>query len=138
MQMGPPLGRIYKKSEWAIMQIKWAEIERLVEGANSKIEQFMRKAVDKIITDAATDWAKAIAANPNVEAGKTYSADKIKSMLDAQWDRKQRATRMRVQLFVKDFTWVTLNDPEVRRKIEEAYPDIRETGLYKSRRAWAL
>lgn len=138
MQMGPPLGRIYKKSEWAIMQIKWAEIERLVEGANSKIEQFMRKAVDKIITDAATDWAKAIAANPNVEAGKTYTADKIKSMLDAQWDRKQRATRMRVQLFVKDFTWITLNDPGVRRKIEEAYPDIRETGLYKSRRAWAL
>ena len=40
---------------------------------------------------------------------------------------------MRVQLFVKDFTWGTLNDPELRRKIEEAYPDIRETGLYKSR-----
>ena len=45
---------------------------------------------------------------------------------------------MRVQLFVKDFTWGTLNDPAVRRKIEEAYPDICETGLYKSRRAWAL
>jgi len=137
-QMGPPLGRIYKKSEWAIMQIKWAEIERLVKSANSKIEQFMRTAVDKIITDAATDWARAIAEYPTVKIQETYTVDKIKSMLDAQWDRKQRATRMRVQLFVKDFTWDTLNDSEVRRKIEEAYPEIRETGLYKSRRAWAL
>lgn len=44
---------------------------------------------------------------------------------------------MKVELFVKDLTWATLNDPEVRHKIEEAYPDLRETGLYKSRRAWA-
>ena len=136
-QMGPPLGRVYKKSEWDIIQIKWAEIERLVEMANEKIERSMDKAVDEIIADAAEGWAKAIAENPNPAVQGSYSEEAIRSMLDAQWDRRKRAKRMRVQLFVKDFTWATLNDPEVRRKIEEAYPDIRETGLYKSRSVWA-
>ena len=136
-QMGPPLGRVYKKSEWDIMQTKWAEIQRLVEEANAKIERFMHKAVDKIIADAAEGWAKSIAEHPNVKARGPYTAVKIQSMLNAQWDRRHRATRMRVRLFVKDLTWGTLNDPAVRRKIEEAYPDICETGLYKSRRAWA-
>ena len=137
-QMGPPLGRVYKKSEREIMQIKWSEIERLVGEANRRIESSMHKAVDEILSDAAKDWAKAIAENPNVGLPKgSYTEEKIRSMLSEQWDRRHRATRMRVQLFVKDFTWGTLNDPEVRRKIEEAYPDIRETGLYKSRSAWA-
>ena len=31
---------------------------------------------------------------------------------------------MRVRLYVKDFTWGTLNDPEVRRKIEDANPIV--------------
>lgn len=137
-QMGPPLGRVYKKSEWDMMQTKWAEIERLVEEANRRIESSIHKAVDEILTDAAKGWAKAIAENPNIDLPKgPYTKEKIRSMLGAQWDRRHRTTRMTVQLFVKDFTWGTLNDPEVRQKIEEAYPDIRETGLYKSRRAWA-
>ena len=117
--------------------IKWSEIERLVEEANRKIERRMHKAVDEILADAAKDWAKAIAENPNVDVQGPYTEEEIRSMLSEQWDRRYHATRMRVQLFVKDFTWGTLNDPEVRRKIEEAYPDIRETGLYKSRSAWA-
>ncbi len=137
-QMGPPLGRVYKKSEWDMMQTKWSEIERLVEEANRRIESSMHKAVDEILTDAAKGWAKAIDENANVDLPEgSYTEEKIRSMLGAQWDRRHRATRMRVQLFVKDFTWGTLNDPEVRRKIEEAYPDICETGLYKSRSAWA-
>lgn len=136
-QMGPPLGRVYKKSEWDIMQIKWSEIERLVEEANEKIERRMHKAVDEILTGAAKGWAKAIGENPNVDVQGSYTEEKIRSMLSAQWDRRHRATRMRVQLFVKDFTWATLNDPEVRCKIEETFPEICETGLYKSRRAWA-
>ena len=136
-QMGPPLGRVYKKSEWAVMQTKWAEIERLVESANEKIERFMHTAVQQIITDAAKDWAKAIDENPNVKVRNPYSVEKIRALLDAQWNRKQRATRMKVQLFVKDFTWATLNDPDVRHKIEEAYPNLCGTGLYKSRLAWA-
>ena len=136
-QMGPPLGRVYKKSEWDIIQIKWAEIERLVEMANEKIERSMDKAVDEIIADAAAGWANAIAENPRANVQRRYTAHDIRSMLGKQWDQRKRAKRMRVQLFVKDFTWATLNDPEVRCKIEQAYPDIRETGLYKSRSAWA-
>ena len=136
-QMGPPLGRVYKKSEWDMMQTKWSEIERLVEEANVKIERRMHKAVDEILSRAAKDWAKAIRENPNVDVQGRYTEAEIRLMLSEQWDRRYHATRMRVQLFVKDFTWGTLNDPEVRRKIEEAYPDIRETGLYKSRSAWA-
>ena len=136
-QMGPPLGRVYKKSEWDFMQTKWAEVERLVDEANRRIDLHMHKAVDEILTGAAQDWAKAIAENPNVDSQGLYTEEKIRSLLEAQWDRRKRATRMRVQLFAKDFTWDTLNDPKVRRKIEEAYPDIRETGLYKGRSAWA-
>lgn len=138
-QMGPPLGRIFKKSEWDIMQQKWLEIERLVDDANEKIERSMAAAVQKVIADAAKDWAKAIAENPNIglRASYGYTVNGIRSLMEAQWDRKQRATRMKVKMFAKDLTWTTLNDPNVRRKIVEAYPELRRTGLYRSRRAWS-
>ncbi len=136
-RMGQPLGRIYKKSEWPIMQTKWAEIEILVEAANDKIKRSMHAAVEKTIKEAADDWAKAINENPTVRNEVPHTVEDIHSLLLAQWDRKQRATRMRVQLFVKDLTWATLNDRQVREKIEEAYPELCATGLYKSRRAWA-
>ena len=135
-QMGAPLGRIFRKSEWTIMQKKWSEIERLVEAANEKIKRFMHTAVQTAITDAAKDWAKAISENPAIESPCIYTEDRIRSLLEEGWDRKQRTTRMKVELFVKDLTWTTLNDPDVRRKIEEAYPDLRDTGLFKSRHAW--
>ena len=118
------------------MKTKWAEMERLVKKANKKIERRMHKAVDEILTGAAKDWAKAIHEHPKVDVQGPYTEEEIRLMLSEQWDRRHHATRMRVQLLVKDFTWGTLNDPEVRRKLEEAYPDIRETGLYKSRSAW--
>ena len=136
-KMGQPLGRIYKKSDWGVMQGKWAEIERLVQVANEKIRRSLHQAVEKTITDAAADWAKAIARNPSVKNPGFYTKDKVRSLLNAQWDQKQRATAVKVHLFAKDLTWATLNDPTVRRKIEEAYPELRETGLYQSRHAWA-
>ena len=136
-QMGPPLGRIYKKSDWPIMQTKWGEIDILVESANEKIRHSMHAAVENIIMDAAKDWAKAIDENPIVRKEVPYTLEDIHELLLAQWDRKQRATRMRVQIFVKDLTWATLNNPQVRKKIEDAYPELCATGLYKSRRAWA-
>ena len=136
-QMGQPLGRIYKKGDWGVMQAKWAEIERLVQAANEKIRRSLHQAVEKTITDAAADWAKAIARNPSVKNRGSYTKDKVRSLLNAQWDQKQRATVVTVHLFAKDLTWATLNDPAVRRKIEEAYPELCETGLYQSRRAWA-
>ncbi len=136
-QMGPPLGRIYKKSDWPIMQTKWNEVEALVESANEKIKRSLHPAVENIIMKAARDWAKAIGENPSVRQQVPYTVEDIYKFLSAQWDRKQRATRMRVQMFVKDLTWATLNDQQVREEIEEAYPELCATGLYKSRRAWA-
>ena len=136
-QMGPPLGRIYKKSDWPIMQTKWGEIEVLVKSANEKIKHSMHAAVENIIMDAAKDWVKAIDENPIVRKEMSYTVEDIHGLLLAQWDRKQRATRMRVELFVKDLTWATLNNPQVRKKIEDAYPELCATGLYKGRRAWA-
>ena len=136
-QMGPPLGRIYKKNDWQIMQTKWAEIETLVDEANDKIKRYMHAAVKKEIMDAAKDWAKAIDESPSVKKQVSYSVKDINELLLKQWDRKQRATRMKVQLFAKDLTWATLNDPKVREQIKDAYPDLGETGLYQSRCAWA-
>ena len=135
-QMGLPLGRIYKKSDWPCMQSKWAEIGLVVDSANDRIKNSMHAAVEKVIRDAAKHWAKAINENPSVKNG-TYTDKKIYELLMDQWDRKQRATEVRLQLFAKDLTWATLNDRLVRKKIEEAYPELRETGLYKSRRAWS-
>ena len=37
------MGRTYKQSELDMMQTKWAEIQRLVEEANEKIERFIAK-----------------------------------------------------------------------------------------------
>ena len=111
--MGPPLGRIYKKSDWPIMQTKWAEIEILVESANDKIKRSMHAAVENVISAAAKDWAKAIDENPIVKKQVSYDIEDIQKLLLTQWDRKQRATRMRVQLFVKDLTWATLNKQKV-------------------------
>ena len=136
-QMGPPLGRVYKKTDWDVMQAKWSEIESLVQGANEKIRRSLHQAVQKIITDAAGRWANAIAQNPSVKNYGSYTEEKILLLLNEQWDQKQRATAVKVHLFAKDFTWATLNNPAVRRKIEEAYPELCETGLYQSRRAWA-
>ena len=137
-QMGPPLGRIYKKSDWPVMQKKWADVEALVEEANEKIKRSMHAAVEKVLRTAARDWGKAIDANPSVRSQCSFSReDEIYWLLSEQWDRKQRATRMKVQMFVKDLTWATLNNHEVRRKIEEAYLELCATGLFKSRRAWA-
>ena len=136
-KMGQPLGRIYKKSDWGVMQGKWAEIERLVQVANEKIARSLHQAVEKTITDAAADWAKAIAQNPSLQNRGSYTKEKVRSLLTAQWDQKQRATEVKVHLFAKDLTWATLTDPAVRRKIEGAYPELRETGLYQSRHAWA-
>lgn len=136
-QMGPPLGRIYKKSDWPIMKSKWDEIGVLVNSANERISNFMHAAVEKIICDAAKDWAKAINENPSVKKNGAYTVDEIYKLLMDQWDRKQRATQVSVQLYAKDLTWVTLNNQQVRSKIEEAYPELCATGLYKSRRAWS-
>ncbi len=135
-QMGPPLGRIYKKSDWQIMQTKWAEIECLVDAANEKIMLHMHTTVEKEIRNAARDWKKAIDENPIIERQVPYTVEYISRLLFAQWGRRQRATRVRVKLFAKDLTWDTLNDQDVREKIEEAYPDIRKTGMYKSWAAW--
>ena len=135
--MGPPLGRIYKKSDWDVMQAKWAEIEHLVKAANHKIRHSLDRTVQKIITDAAQHWVNAIRQNPNVKNRGQYTKDKILSLLNRQWTQKQRATEVKINMFAKDLTWATLNNPTVRRKIEEAYPELRETGLYKSRCAWA-
>ncbi len=91
-QMGPPLGRVYKKSEWDMMQTKWAEIEYLVEEANRRIESFMHKAVDEILTDAAKGWAKAIDENPNVDLPKgSYTEEKIS--VDARRTVGSKASR---------------------------------------------
>ena len=113
-QMGLPLGRIYKKNDWPIMQSKWAEIEILVESANEKIKRSMHATIEKIIMDAAKDWAKAIDENPILKNQVPYTVEDIRNLLLAQWDRKQRATRVSVQLFVKDLTWATLNNQQVR------------------------
>ena len=131
-QLGPPLGRIYKKSDWAVMQRKWSEIERMAEVANDKIERHLRAEVARTIAATADEWARAVG-----DVRSDLDREKIETLLLSQWKGKQRATRVNVQMFVKDLTWETLNDEAVRRKIEDAYPELRDTGLYKSRRAWA-
>ena len=136
-QMGPPLGRIYKKSDWPIMQTKWAEIEILVEEANEKIKRHLHAAVEKVILDAAKAWARAINENPALRKEVPYTIKDIQELLLMQWERTHRATRIKVDLFVKDLTWATLNNSQVRKKIEDAYPELCATGLYKSRCAWA-
>ena len=136
-QMGPPLGRIYKKSDWPIMQSKWAEIDNLVQSANEKIDKSIRSAVEKVISDAAKDWANAIRENVNTANEQEYSEECIKKIFLDQWKKKERATEVELKLFVKDLTWETLNDDQVRDKIEAAYPEICKTGLYTSRSAFA-
>ena len=108
-----------------------------MDSANERISKFMHAAVEKIICDAAKNWAKAINENPSVKMNGAYTFEKIYKLLMDQWDRKQRATQVSVQLYAKDLTWGTLNDQQVRSKIEEAYPELCATGLYKSRRAWS-
>ncbi len=82
------------------------------------------------------NWTNAINENPIVKKRVSYTVECIQHLLLAQWDQKQRATRMKVELFVKDLTWETLNNHQVREKIKKAYPELSETGLYKSRHAW--
>ena len=91
-KMGPPLGRIYKKSDWEVMQAKWAEIEHLVKAANEKIRHSLHQAVKKTIVDAAGDWANAVARNPSRDNRRSYTKDEILDLLNAQSDRKHRAT----------------------------------------------
>lgn len=137
-QMGAPLGRIYKKGDWDAMQSKWTDIEKMVAAANEKIQRSMRQEVQNILADSAKDWAESITNNNTVKDSDKYTEDDILKMLSTQWNQKHRSTTMKVHLFAKDFTWATLNSPGVRRKIEDTYPELRETGLYKSSPAWAV
>ncbi len=133
-QMGKPLGRIYKKSDWEIMQAKWNEIDYLVEAANEKISQNLDNSVTKTIKKAANDWKRALDSNTRLQP--KYKLEKIEQMLTKHWTNKKRPTKVKIELFTKDLTWETLNDENVRKKIEDAYPELRETGLYKSRKGY--
>ena len=134
-QMGKPLGRIYKKSDWKIMQDKWKEINYLVDTANTNIRQKLDNTVDRIIHEAAEEWERALYKNSNTSSQPIYSVNEINRMLNQQWINKKRATKVKIEMFAKDLTWETLNDVEVKKKIEDAYPELCETGLYKSRKA---
>ena len=137
-QMGKPLGRIYKKSDWKIMQDKWKEIDSLVEAANAKIRQNLDKTVVKIIQEAAEEWALALEEISITSLQPKYRVDDIKFMLNKQWINKKRATEVKIELFTKDLTWETLRDPDVKKKIMEAYPELCKTGLYKSIKAFEV
>ncbi len=132
-QMGKPLGRIYKKGDWNIMQEKWKDINYLVEAANAKIQRNLDNAVNKIIKESAEEWARALNKNSNTWSQPKYSVEAIESMLNKNWIKKKRPTKVKIELFVKDLTWETLNDKNVQKIIEDAYPELSETGLYKSR-----
>ena len=132
-QMEEPLGRIYKKNDWNCMQAKRDEINDLVADANDKILQNLDTAADRVIKDAVNSWFEAIKAR---NASSDYTKEQVNELLTEQWRSKKRATRMKFKIFPKDLTWETLNDEAVRRKIEEAFPDIRKTGLYKDMEAW--
>lgn len=134
-QMGKPLGRIYKKSDWKVMQDKWKEINYLVDTANAKILQKLDNTVDRIIQEAAEEWERALYKNSNTSSQPNYSVEEINRMLNQQWINKKRATKVKIEMFAKDLTWETLNDAEVKNKIADAYPELCETGLFKSRKA---
>ena len=136
-QMGPPLGRIFRKSEWDIMKKKWAEIDELVERSNEKIARSLDIAVQNVIEETARNWWQSASAQSNREFLEHYDEYRIRDLLRDSWDKKHRGTRVKIEMFTKDFTWSTLNDVEVRHKIEQAFPDLRETGLYLGRTAWA-
>ncbi len=136
-KMGRPLGRIYKKSDWKIMQEKWRDIDREVEVANQKIHQNLGREVKKKIRDTAEKWEQALKNNLNTPSQHQFNADEIESMLNENWINKKRPTEVKIEMFPKDLTWETLNDQNVRNKIEDAYPELRETGLYKSSKAYS-
>ena len=129
-QLGQPLGRIYKKSDWPIMQAKWKEIDSLVKSANDSIFESMDGEVTKILDEAAKEWSEAISVDGS-RGHVAYSHAKIKDLLTEQWNGKPRARHVELQMFAKDLTWATLNDENVREKINEAFPEICKTGLFK-------
>ena len=132
-QMGQPLGRIYKKSDWKTMQTKCDEINVLVANANTRILKYLDSAANKVIEDTAEIWFDAIKTrNPS----SNYTKERVNKLLREQWYKKKRTTRMNFEMFTKDLTWETLKDEAIRRRIEEEFPDIRKSGLYKKMNAW--
>ena len=132
-QMGQPLGRIYKKSDWKTMKTKRDEINVLVANANTRILKYLDSAANKVIEDAAEIWFDAIKTR---SPSSNYTKERVNILLRKQWYKKKRTTRLKFEMFTKDLTWETLKDESIRRRIEEEFPDIRKIGLYKKMSAW--
>ncbi len=130
--VGKPMGRIYKKSEWSVMKSKWDEIEKLVQTANTKIPSSLDDAVNDAINTIATDYAKV----PKLE-NSGWTVDKIENTLKKQL-HQQKPAQMKLELVRKDLTWDMLNDGKVQQKIIEIYPELEGTGLFQSRKAYAI
>ncbi len=126
VQLGRPLGRIFRKKDWEIMQRKADEINDLVNSVNPKIKEKLKFAARKTIKKAAYHWYNAI----NGKTNENYSLYDVEEMFLSQWNNRLSATQVKFDLFVKDLTWETLNNTNVREEIEKAFPDICKTGLY--------
>ncbi|MCY4265589.1 MAG: hypothetical protein OXE78_12150 [Gammaproteobacteria bacterium] len=120
-QLRRPLGRMFKKSEWNIMEKKLKEINEFVDIANDKIKGNLRTAVSNMIREISENWVKAIEKNPNKELQRLYPKDKIYKLLEKNWDIKKRATKMEVKISKKDLTSETLKEYE--SMICDAYPE---------------
>ena len=135
-QMGQPLGRLYKKSDQTVMMEKWGEIQRLVEEANEKIEDSLEKTMKSIIKEISKQWESRINDIPSLKEEPDFNLCNLQKMFERQWTNRQRPTKVQLEVFFKDLTWETLNSEKVRSKINKHYPELRETGLYKSQTTW--
>jgi len=131
-KMKKPLGRIYLKKDWEIMKRKSNEINKLIEEVNKDILNKIEDAVNQQIEDAAKKWFESRYSTTSNKSTH-LTKDQIIELLKNQWVNHIRPKKVKLDLFPKDLTWETLNDEEVKKTIEEEFPDIRDTGLYKTR-----
>ena len=131
-KLGKPIGRVYRKKDWETMEKELSTINNHIDEANRNINKILKKAVEHEINEYATKWFES-----NSSKTQENTKDKLIEILNKRWEKQSRPTKLELECITKDLTWVTLNDENIQNQIELEYPEICETGMFKSKIAYS-
>ena len=134
-QLGAPHGRIYRKRQKEELERHLEDLRRETVRANrflaDKIETALRRQLDEL----AETYSRQTHQGPLPELNK----EKMSRLLLEAWHDAGAARRREVKLEVtfKDLTWETLQEPALKKRLVEQFPELENSPLYREHQAHA-
>ena len=134
-QLGQPHGRIYRKRQRRELDRHLEDLNGEIDQANAALGQRIEAAVKKQLDGLAETYSQQAAQGALPELTK----EDISGMLLKAWQEAGAARPRQVTLEVtfKDLTWETLQDPVLKQRILEQFPELEDSALYRDSRAHA-